>query len=94
MERFENRHISSTQAVISEEMIADNPLPIADLHKRNLERIIARSANMGHTARSQKLPPEKLIKFLIAAEGGPLAKELHRAWIDAIFIINKQMPVV
>lgn len=83
MERFENRHISSTQAVISEEMIADNPLPIADLHKRNLERIIARSANMGHTARSQKLPPEKLIKFLIAAEGGPLAKELHRAWIDA-----------
>lgn len=83
MERFENRHISSTQAVISEEMIADNPLPIADLHKRNLERIIARSANMGHTARSQKLPPEKLIKFLIAAEGGPLAKELHRAGIDA-----------
>ena len=31
----------------------------------------------------QKLPPEKLIKFLIAAEGGPLAKELHRAGIDA-----------
>uniref|UniRef100_UPI00195D1D7A MBL fold metallo-hydrolase n=1 Tax=Oscillibacter sp. CU971 TaxID=2780102 RepID=UPI00195D1D7A len=48
-----------------------------------LERIMANSVNMGHTARSQKLPPEKLIQFLIAAEGGPLAKELHRAGIDA-----------
>ena len=49
----------------------------------NSNLIMANSVNMGHTARSQKLPPEKLIKFLIAAEGGPLAKELHRAGIDA-----------
>ena len=44
---------------------------------------MAHSVDMTHTARSQKLTPEKLIKFLIAAEGGPLAKELHRAGIDA-----------
>ena len=36
---------------------------------------MAHSVNIGHTARRQKLPPEKLIKFLIAADGGPLAKE-------------------
>ena len=81
MERLENRHISDTQTAIFEEI--DHSLSIADLHKRNLERIMANSVNMTHTARSQKLPPEKLIKFLIAAEGGPLAKELHRAGIDA-----------
>ena len=81
MERLENRHISDTQTAIFEEI--GNSLSIADLHKRNLERIMANSVNMGHTARSQKLPPEKLIQFLIAAEGGPLAKELHRAGIDA-----------
>ena len=81
MERLENRHNSDTQTAIFEEI--DNSLSIADLHKRNLERIMANSVNMGHTARSQKLPPEKLIQFLIAAEGGPLAKELHRAGIDA-----------
>ena len=51
--------------------------------KRTLERTITSGESMTHTARSQKLPPEKLIKFLIAAEGGPLAKELHRAGIDA-----------
>ena len=81
MERLENRHISDTQTAIFEEI--DHSLSITDLHKRNLERIMANSVNMTHTARSQKLPPEKLIKFLIAAEGGPLAKELHRAGIDA-----------
>ena len=80
MERLENRHDLDTQTAIFEEI--DNSLSIADLHKRNLERIMANSVNMGHTARSQKLPPEKLIQFLIAAEGGPLAKELHRAGID------------
>jgi len=81
MDRLENRHISDTQTAIFEEI--GNSLSIADLHQRNLERIMANSVNMGHTARSQKLPSEKLIKFLIAAEGGPLAKELHRAGIDA-----------
>ena len=39
--------------------------------------------DIAHTARSQKLPPAKLVKFLIAADGGSLAKELHRAGIDA-----------
>ena len=39
--------------------------------------------SLGHAARSQKLPPAALIRFLIAAEGGSLAKELHRAKIDA-----------
>ena len=58
-------------------------LSLADMFKRSLERAIARSEDMTHTDRSQKLPPEKLIKFLIAAEGGPLTKELHRAGIDA-----------
>ena len=83
MERLENRHISGTQAAVPEELAADNTLSLADMFKRSLERAIARSEDMTHTARSQKLPPEKLIKFLIAAEGGPLAKELHRARIDA-----------
>ena len=83
MERLENRHNSGAQAAVSEEIATDNTLSLADLHKRNLERIMAHSVDMTHTARSQKLPPEKLIKFLIAAEGGPLAKELHRAGIDA-----------
>ena len=40
------------------------------------------NVDIAHTARSQKLPPAKLVKFLIAAEGGSLAKELHRAGID------------
>ena len=79
MEILENRHNSDTQAAVSEEMAADNTLSLADLHKRNLERIMAHSVDIAHTARSQKLPPEKLIKFLIAADGGPLAKEPHRA---------------
>ena len=83
MERLENRHNSDTQTAIFEQIGTDNALSLADMHKRNLERIMANSVNMTHTARSQKLPPEKLIKFLIAAEGGPLAKELHRAGIDA-----------
>ena len=81
MERLENRHDLDTQTAIFEEI--DNSLSIADLHKRNLERTIATSVDIAHTARSQQLPLEKLIKFLIAAEGGPLAKELHRAGIDA-----------
>ena len=83
MERLENRHNSGAQAAVSEEIAADNTLSLADMHKRNLERTIANSVDIAHTARSQKLPSEKLIKFLIAAEGGPLAKELHRAGIDA-----------
>ena len=83
MEMFENRHISDSQAATSEGMAADNPLSLADLYKRNLERAMACNVDIAHIARSQKLPPEKLIKFLIAAEGGPLAKELHRAGIDA-----------
>ena len=83
MERLENRHNLDAQAAVSEEIATDNMLSLADLHKRNLERTIANNVDIAHTARSQKLPPEKLIKFLIAAEGGPLAKELHRAGIDA-----------
>ena len=83
MERLENRHDLDTQTATFEQIGTDNALSLADMHKRNLERIMANSVNMTHTARSQKLPPEKLIKFLIAAEGGPLAKELHRAGIDA-----------
>ncbi|MCI8740664.1 MAG: transposase, partial [Oscillibacter sp.] len=55
--------------------------------KRTLERTITSGEDMtrslGQTARNQKLPPATLIKFLIAAEGGSLAKELHRAGIDA-----------
>ena len=82
MEMFENRHISDSQAATSEGMVADNPLSLADLYKRNLERAMACNVDIAHIARSQKLPPEKLIKFLIAAEGGPLAKELHRAGIE------------
>ena len=75
MEMFENRHISDSQAATSEGMATDNPLSLADLYKRNLERAMACNVDIAHIARSQKLPPEKLIKFLIAAEGGPLAKE-------------------
>ena len=81
MERLENRHNSDTQTAIFEE--TSDALSIADMLKRTLERTITSGESMTHTARSQKLPPEKLIKFLIAAEGGPLAKELHRAGIDA-----------
>jgi len=83
MERLENRHNSGAQTATFEQIGTDNALSLADLHKRNLERTIATSVDIAHTARSQKLPPKKLIKFLIAAEGGPLAKELHRAGIDA-----------
>jgi hypothetical protein len=83
MERLENRHNSGSQTATFEQIGTDNALSLADLHKRNLERTIANSVDIAHTARSQKLPPEKLIKLLIAAEGGPLAKELHRARIDA-----------
>ena len=83
MERLENRHNSGAQTATFEQIGTDNALSLADMFKRSLERAIARSEDMTHTARSQKLPPEKLIKFLIAAEGGPLAKELHRAGIDA-----------
>ena len=83
MERLENRHNLDAQAAVSEEMTTDNTLSLTDLYKRNLERIMAHSVDIAHTARSQKLSPEKLIKFLIAAEGGPLAKELHRTGIDA-----------
>ena len=81
MQRLENRHNSDTQTAIFEE--TSDALSIADMLKRTLERTITSGESMTHTARSQKLPPEKLIKFLIAAEGGPLAKELHRAGIDA-----------
>ena len=81
MERIENRHNSDTQTAIFEE--TSDALSIADMLKRTLEHTITSGESMTHTACSQKLPPEKLIKFLIAAEGGPLAKELHRAGIDA-----------
>ena len=85
MERLENRHNSDTQTAIFEE--ASDTLSIADMLKRTLERTITSGEDMtnslGQTARNQKLPPATLIKFLIAAEGGSLAKELHRAGIDA-----------
>ena len=84
MERLENRHNSDTQTAIFEE--ASDTLSIADMLKRTLERTITSGEDMtrslGQTARNQKLPPATLIKFLIAAEGGSLAKELHRAGID------------
>ena len=85
MERLGNRHNSDTQTAISEE--ASDTLSIADMLKRTLERTVTSGESMTHslgqTARNQKLPPATLIKFLIAAEGGSLAKELHRAGIDA-----------
>ena len=85
MERLENRHNSDTQTAIFEE--ASDTLSIADMLKRTLERTVTSGEDMtrslGQTARNQKLPPATLIKFLIAAEGGSLAKELHRAGIDA-----------
>ncbi len=85
MERLENRHNSDTQTAIFEE--TSDTLSIADMLKRTLERTITSGEDMtrslGQTARNQKLPPATLIKFLIAAEGGSLAKELHRAGIDA-----------
>ena len=85
MERLENRHNSDTQTAIFEE--TSDTLSIADMLKRTLERTVASGEDMtrslGQTARNQKLPPATLIKFLIAAEGGSLAKELHRAGIDA-----------
>ena len=65
MERIENRHNSDTQTAIFEE--TSDTLSIADMLKRTLERTITSGEDMtrslGHTARSQKLPPEKLIKF-------------------------------
>ena len=87
MERLENRHNSDTQTAIFEE--TSDTLSIADMLKHTLERTITSGEDMtrslGQTARNQKLPPATLIKFLIviAAEGGSLAKELHRAGIDA-----------
>lgn len=60
---------------------------LAEALRRNLDRAAqqgeALCLSLGHAARSQKLPPAALIRFLIAAEGGSLAKELHRAKIDA-----------
>ena len=59
----------------------------AETLRRSLNRAAqqgeALCLSLGHAARSQKLPPAALIRFLIAAEGGSLAKELHRAKIDA-----------
>ena len=59
----------------------------AEALRRSLDRAAqqgeALCLSLGHAARSQKLPPAALIRFLIAAEGGSLAKELHRAKIDA-----------
>lgn len=85
MKRLENRHNSDTQTAIFEE--TSDTLSIADMLKRTLERTVTSGEDMtrslGQTARNQKLPPATLIKFLIAAEGGSLAKELHRAGIDA-----------
>ncbi len=83
MERLEDRHNQGAQTAIVEQTDTNNALSLADMFKRSLERAIARSRDMTHTARSQKLPPAKLVRFLIAAEGGSLAKELHRAGIDA-----------
>ncbi len=60
---------------------------LAEALRRSLDRATqqgeALCLSLGHAARSQKLPPAALIRFLIAAEGGSLAKELHRAKIDA-----------
>lgn len=59
----------------------------AEALRRSLNRAAQQGEDLclslGHAARSQKLPPAALIRFLIAAEGGSLAKELHRAKIDA-----------
>ena len=62
-------------------------LSSAEALRRSLNRAAQQGEDLclslGHAARSQKLPPAALIRFLIAAEGGSLAKELHRAKIDA-----------
>lgn len=59
----------------------------AEALRRSLNRAAQQGEDLclslGHAARSQKLPPAVLARFLIAAEGGSLAKELHRAKIDA-----------
>lgn len=59
----------------------------AEALRRSLNRATQQGEDLclslGHAARSQKLPPAVLARFLIAAEGGSLAKELHRAKIDA-----------
>ena len=48
MEMFENRHISDSQAATSEGMATDNPLSLADLYKRNLERAMACNVDIAH----------------------------------------------
>ena len=51
--------------------------------KSALGRAIAGAARRCGLSHAQKLRPETLIKFIIGAEGGSLAKELHSAGIDA-----------
>ena len=51
--------------------------------KARLCRAIDDAAAVCGLSRAQKLPPETLLRFLIGAEGGSLAKELHSAGIDA-----------
>ena len=46
-------------------------------------RKAAEKAGMGHLSRNRKLSCAGVIRLLIGAEGGSLAKELHRANIDA-----------
>lgn len=55
--------------------------------KASLERAIA-DADARHTdgvtfSRKRKLPLDTMLRFMLGAEGGSLAKELHRAGIDA-----------
>ena len=50
--------------------------------KSALGRAITGAAQGTGLIHAQKLPPETLIRFLIGAEGGSLAKELHSAGIE------------
>lgn len=59
---------------------------LADSIKNSLERVITNiSSAFGgkNDLRSRKLSVEKIIHLLIGADGGSLAKELHRVGIDA-----------
>ena len=60
MERLENRHISDSQAATSEGMAADNPLSLADLYKRNLERAMACNVDIAHIAAARSCRPRNL----------------------------------
>lgn len=61
----------------------------ASVTKAVLDRAIAETAAQYADGvafsrkRKRKLPMETMLHFLIAAEGGSLAKELHSAGVDA-----------